>query len=95
MGSWDAFRPKSFFAPRPVPSVLYLYRKYFGARAACNAIALNLPPSVIPYKFKNNRKLLIVGSLMTIFLLPLIFIQVCRSWYQSSQMLKKSGIEDL
>src|SRR5688572_14075988 len=95
MGSWDAFRPKSIFAPRPVPSVLYLYRKYHGRRAACNAIALNLPPSVIPYKFKNNRKLLVLGSFLTIFLLPFIIIQVGRSWRIASRMLKKSGIEYL
>ncbi|MBT8287834.1 MAG: glycosyltransferase family 2 protein, partial [Bacteroidia bacterium] len=30
MGSWDAFRPTGFFDPRPVPSVLYYFRKYYG-----------------------------------------------------------------
>jgi Predicted glycosyltransferases len=34
MGSWDSFRPTRFFAPRPVPSVLYYVRKYFGASSA-------------------------------------------------------------
>ena len=38
MGSWDAFRPKSILAPRPVPSVLYYYRKYFGNKAAKLAV---------------------------------------------------------
>ena len=26
MGSWDAFRPSTFLAPRPIPSVLYYFR---------------------------------------------------------------------
>ncbi len=27
MGSWDGFRPKKWFSPRPIPSVIYLYRR--------------------------------------------------------------------
>jgi Predicted glycosyltransferases len=30
MGSWDGFRPKKWFSPRPIPSVLYQFRKYYG-----------------------------------------------------------------
>src|SRR5690606_12763057 len=30
MGSWDGWRPKKWNAPRPVPSILYLSRKYHG-----------------------------------------------------------------
>ena len=29
LGSWDAFRPTSFFKPRPIPSVLYYARKFW------------------------------------------------------------------
>ena len=91
-GSWDAYRPKSFWSPRPVPSVLYLYRKYFGLRATLLSLIYNLPPSVVPYRFKRNKSAVIAGSLIAIALLPIIFIQVIRSWRISSDMLKKPMI---
>src|SRR5690554_6345933 len=61
MGSWDAFRPKSLFAPRPIPSVLYLLRKYFGNRRAILAILKTVPQSIIPYRYKKNKKMLVLG----------------------------------
>ena len=44
MGSWDAFRPKSLFAPRPIPSVLYLYRKYYRPQKKHPGNSKNRPP---------------------------------------------------
>ena len=61
MGSWDGFRPKSWLAPRPVPSVLYLTRKYFGNRAARYLLLKSVPPSLIPYKYKRNPVILLLG----------------------------------
>ena len=55
MGSWDAFRPKNFFSPRPVPSVLYLYRKYYPSDFVSNAMIIGLLPSLIPYKWKGKK----------------------------------------
>ena len=34
MGSWDGFRPTKWFAPKPVPSVLYFFSKYFPRETA-------------------------------------------------------------
>jgi len=90
MGSWDAFRPKSFWAPRPVPSVLYLYRKYFGTQAVYMALLKNIPPSLTPYKFKQNKALLVASTLLSTILLPVVLLQVLRSWSFASKMLKKS-----
>jgi glycosyltransferase involved in cell wall biosynthesis len=92
MGSWDGFRPKSWFAPRPVPSVLYLFRSYFNTKTAILGALLGVLPSLVPYRFKRNRYLLFGGSLLAVLLLPLVFIQVMRSWQLASQKLKEGPI---
>lgn len=92
MGSWDAFRPKSLFAPRPVPSVLYFYRKYFGSQLAVLALVKNVAPSIIPYRFKRNRYMLVIGSFLALLVFPLLIIQVCRAWRKSSQKLQEGAL---
>lgn len=92
MGSWDGWRPKNFFAPRPVPSVLYLTRKYFGNRVAIYLIIKSVLPSITPYRFKGNKTLLIVGSILAIFLFPIILISVLRSWQLASNKLREGAI---
>jgi hypothetical protein len=89
MGSWDAFRPKKLLAPRPVPSVLYMTRKYFGTKAALYSILLNVPPSIIPYKYKRNKYIALFGILISIFLFPIVIYTVLKSWNYSSKMLKE------
>ena len=89
MGSWDAFRPKKILAPRPIPSVLYLIRKYFGSKAAWLAILINVPPSILPYKFKRNKYISLIGLIVSFFMLPIIIFTVSKSWLISSRMLKQ------
>ncbi len=88
MGAWDAFRSAKWFAPKPVPSVLYLYRKYFGKKAARLSLLKNIPPSMLPYKFKKNKKLLPIGLLLALFAFPLVAYQVFKSWKIAGKMLK-------
>jgi glycosyltransferase involved in cell wall biosynthesis len=92
MGSWDGWRPKNFFAPRPVPSVLYLTRKYFGNRAAVYQILQSLLPSIVPYRFKRNKPMMVIGSILGLFLLPLITVSVVRSWHQATMKLREGAI---
>ena len=92
MGSWDAFRPKSITAPRPVPSVLYLYRKYFGDRAAFRSMIASIPPSVIPYRFKWHKGLMFLSYLTVFFLFPLYLYQGGRSWLLSSKKLREGAL---
>ncbi len=92
MGSWDAFRPKSWLAPRPVPSVLYLYRKYFGNKLARLALIKNVLPSIVPYRFKSNKLFLSLGSVLSIFILPFIIFQVFKSWRLATKMLQKGSL---
>lgn len=89
MGSWDGWRPKKFFGPRPVPSILYLFRKYFGNSAARLALLKNLPPSLIPYQFKGNKFLMIVGVFFSFLLLPVVLWQVITSWSKASKMINE------
>jgi len=91
MGSWDAFRTEKWFSPRPIPSVLYFFRKYHGKKRAKLALLKTVPPSVIPYKFKRNKPMLLIGVFLSVFLLPVIMIQVYKSWTLSGQKLKKGA----
>ena len=91
MGSWDAFRPKSLFAPRPVPSVLYLLRKYFGASDAIKAICVLVPPSVVPYRFKANRLLRGAAYFGAVLIAPLLLVQALRSWNAASTKLREGA----
>ncbi|RDK84826.1 glycosyltransferase family 2 protein [Marinirhabdus gelatinilytica] len=89
MGSWDAFRTQKLFAPRPIPSVLYFYRRYFGKKRSWFALLKTIPPSIVPYRFKKSRKLKLLGIFVSIFLLPIIGVQVLISWRKATQKLKQ------
>lgn len=92
MGSWDAFRPKNLFSPRPIPSVLYLFRKYYGNKRAILAVFKTLPQSIVPYKYKKNKKMAVLGALISLFLFPFILFQVLVSWRLASKKLKEGEI---
>jgi glycosyltransferase involved in cell wall biosynthesis len=92
MGSWDAFRPKKLFAPRPIPSVLYLYRKYFGKKRAFLAILRSVPQSIIPYRYKKNKKMLVLGLLISLFLFPFVVLQVFISWRLATKKLREGAM---
>ena len=92
MGSWDAFRPKNIFAPRPVPSVLYFLRRYFGKKRSLFALLKTVPPSIMPYRFKKNKSMMVLGSFISVVLFPVILIQVIRSWSLASKKIKEGSI---
>lgn len=89
MGSWDAFRPSTFFAPRPIPSVLYYFRKYYGNAAAGWSLLRTIPLSVMPYQFKKNKPMLVIGALLSILLMPVVVVQVVRSWRLATVKLRE------
>ena len=94
LGSWDGFRPKSLLAPRPIPSVLYFYRRYFGNKQARWALLRTVPLSIVPYRFKKNKVYTVFGILLSILILPLVCIQVYRSWKFSSEKLLQGPLID-
>ena len=91
MGSWDGWRPKSLLAPRPVPSVLYLFRKYFGNKVAMVTLVNLTIPSLVPYRMKHSKFLYFFMLLFLPFILPLAVIQVGRSWYLSGIKLDEGS----
>ncbi|CAN5522129.1 hypothetical protein BH23BAC1_BH23BAC1_15630 [soil metagenome] len=91
VGSWDAFRTQQLFSPKPIPSVLYFYRTYFPGSYVNNALVLGVLPSLVPYKFKNNKVIYPFGVLIGILFLPVLAIQVFKSWTQSGRMLKEGN----
>jgi len=92
MGSWDGFRPKKWYGPRPVPSVLYQFRKYYGNKRATLALFKFLPPSIIPYKFKRSKIGMVLGFFLSVLIFPLILFQVFKSWQLASVKLKEGAI---
>ena len=92
MGSWDAFRPSKFFSPRPIPSVLYFFRRYFGVKATRMALLRTIPISIFPYHLKRNKTFLVLAPLVTIIILPLVIIQVLRSWSLASKKIKQGEL---
>ena len=88
MGSWDAFRAKSWKSPRPIPSVLYLTRKYFGTRTALYLCFQKIPPSIIPYQYKSSNLLAVLSFPLSLILSPILIVQFLMSWKEASQKLK-------
>jgi glycosyltransferase involved in cell wall biosynthesis len=90
MGSWDAFRPKKLFSPRPIPSVNYYVRKYFGNRNGILNLLISVPSSIMPYRYKRNKKLMMMGSLIFLLLSPIFIFPLINSWRKSTIMLNKT-----
>ena len=92
MGHWDGFYTKNIFSPRPVPSVFYYWRKYWGNRSAVYSSLITIPFSLTPYKLKGQKKGYIYSSALFILFFPIILFQVIFSWKISSKMLKEGEI---
>jgi glycosyltransferase involved in cell wall biosynthesis len=91
-GGWDAFRPGRLFSPRPVPSVLYFSRKYFGGKSALYLVMNSLPSSTLPYRYKGKRNMRWMAFLLTAVLSPILAVQVFRSWRIAGRMLDEGPI---
>jgi glycosyltransferase involved in cell wall biosynthesis len=96
MGSWDAVRPKYLLAPRPIPSVLYLIRKYHGMIEVILYLIKNIPQSYIPYKFKGNKKAKLLIYIVFPIWVPLAIVSVVKSWNLATlKLMQGSLIESL
>jgi glycosyltransferase involved in cell wall biosynthesis len=87
MGSWDGWRPKKFFSARPIPSILYYFRKYYGNKAALYSLIKHVPTSILPYKYKGSVTAQMVSYFVSIFIAPILICQVIISWKHASKML--------
>ncbi len=91
MGSWDGFRPKKWLDPRPIPSVVYLFRKYHGDKLTKLSLLKTVPSSIMPYKFKSSKFMMLFGVFVSVFLLPIVMVQVIKSWNLASEKLKQGA----
>jgi glycosyltransferase involved in cell wall biosynthesis len=92
MGSWDALRPTSLFAPRPIPSVLYLIRKYHGKKEAILYLIKHIPQSYIPYMYKSNKFVRLGFLLFFPLLMPIAIISVTKSWNFANTKIKEGSL---
>jgi glycosyltransferase involved in cell wall biosynthesis len=90
MGSWDGFRPKKWFAPKPIPSVVYLYKKYYPKSLYRSVVLLGIMLSNVPYKNKGSNKMLALSMALTVIKSPVLLIQFLRSRSIANTMLKKN-----
>lgn len=96
MGSWDGWRPKKLLGPRPVPSVLYFSRKYYGTNLSKYYILHAILPSLVPYRFKKSKLLKVLSFALVPVLLPLICFQIIKSWHlASAKIIEGEKIETL
>lgn len=87
MGAWDAFRTQKWLDPKPIPSVLYLYRKYFEVERVKLMLFKTVPLSILPYKYKGKKGMNILVTILSILFVPILCIQVYKSWKIASKML--------
>jgi glycosyltransferase involved in cell wall biosynthesis len=88
LGSWDAFRPTGFFKPRPIPSVLYYFRKYFPRKCVRLALFQQIMFSLSPYRKKGSTFYNIMSVLLSLLLFPCILYQVQLSLRIAKKMLR-------
>jgi len=90
MGAWDAIHSIGLFKPRPIPSSLYLARKYFNNETALIYGLSQLPKSLIPYRLKGSGALNTLPYLLgSVLLSPILLLTFYMSWRKSSEMLGK------
>jgi glycosyltransferase involved in cell wall biosynthesis len=92
MGSWDAVRPNNLVAPRPIPSVLYLIRKYHSVNEAILYLIKNIPQSYIPYKFKGKKEAKLLIYIAFPIWMPLAIVSVVKSWNCASKKLMQGSL---
>lgn len=91
-GSWDAFRTKKIFTPKPMPSVLYLFRKYYGKKRTVYALLRTIPQSLTPYKYKGHKMATMFAYISLIFFFPIVLFQIWKSWKLASIKLKEGAM---
>lgn len=90
---WDMIHNIGIFKPRPVPSSLYIARKYFDSKTAFYLALSVLPKSFIPYSRKNlSYKQNIFFYFLAIIFVPVILYTFKKSWDISSIMLKNKFV---
>lgn len=91
IGSWDGIRSTNWFGPKPIPSILYFFRKYWGDKNSIFYLLKVIPISLSPYSIKGKNIGIFLSLIYFILFFPIIFFQVCKSWKISSRMLSEGA----
>ncbi len=86
MGSWDAFRSIKWFAPKPLPSVVYLFKKYFPPALYRNVFFIGIMLSNVPYRYKGRSGMLALSVVLTIIKSPVLLVQYYRAVKMAGNM---------
>ncbi len=89
MGSWDGFRPKKWFAPKPIPSVVFLFKKYYPKRLYKAMMLLGVMLSNVHYRNKGSNKMLAASLVLAVLKSPILLIQFWRAKSIASRMLQR------
>jgi glycosyltransferase involved in cell wall biosynthesis len=96
IGSWDGFRQKKWFQPRPVPSVLFQYKKYLPGDLWKHSVLIGMLLSNVHHKHKGNKRMLLWSSFLFVVKSPLLYYQYLKSKAIAEKMLQKDdGIQQL
>ncbi len=87
IGHWDGFRPKKWFDPKPIPSVIYLFKKYFPNHLYRSSIFMGILLSNVSFKNKRSSKMMGLSILLTFIKAPLLYIQYRKSLSRAEKML--------
>jgi glycosyltransferase involved in cell wall biosynthesis len=68
MGSWDGFRPKKWFAPKPIPSVIYFYKKYFPKDFVREGVILGVAMSNVKFHHKSSKVMMSFSVLLSVII---------------------------
>ena len=88
IGHWDGFRPKKWFAPKPLPSVVYLFKKHYPKALYREAILMGLMLSNVSYKNKRSSNMLALSVFLTVLKSPLLLVQFLKSRSRANTMLR-------
>lgn len=91
IGHWDGFRPKKLFAPKPIPSVVYLYKKYFPKPLSWETLLLGVMLSNVHYEKKRGNNMMLKSVLLTFLKSPVLLIQFLRSNKRANKMLNEGA----
>jgi GT2 family glycosyltransferase len=87
IGHWDGFRPKKWFAPKPIPSVVYLFKRHYPKKLYREAILLGMMLSNVSFKNKRKNNMLLLSIFLMVVKSPLLFIQFMKSKRRADAML--------
>jgi len=92
LGSWDGLRPVSWTRPRPIPSILYHFRRNWGNMNTILFLVKNIPLSLSHYSMKGKKIGYVVSVIIFFFSFPIVITQVLRSWSISTKKLNEGPL---